>query len=618
MEKLNVDALFLGPKSENELFFKEMLHYLIDDFMEWRKGYHSEDHPAITADDQIQTSFQQTLLDTRLALVELAGRLQDKSMPWFSTRYLGHMTTDTLMAANLGYMLTLLYNPNNCAYEGSPVTTEMELEVGKRLAVFLGYDPERSWGHIASGGTIANYEGLWLARNLKAFPLAVAEIEPDWVQGLDTWQLLNLPSERILDLVEKAIRSNRFAAIRSASAGQKGLAAFKPGKVLVPQSKHYSWLKAVDILGIGQENLIFIPVTDEYRMDTGVLSRKLAELQQQKEHVLAVVGIIGTTEEGAVDDIHRIVEIRKAFEQKGLSFYFHIDAAYGGFVRSLYLNTDFSFSSQTELQQNLQNLNLMDARLEYPSEEVYRAFAAMPEADSITIDPHKMGYIPYATGAIAVKDKRILDLISFFAHYVFEKKEVHPLLGSYIMEGSKAGATVAAVWTALQVIPLHQRGYGQIVARGIEKALQLYHALENSHPIDTGQHRYIVRALTKPDINIVDFAFCEIGDTNLEHMNSLNQTLFEFFSYKTGRIYTNDFITSKTSLDQENYGDIPEHFTRRFGIPQSEWERVGSVYVLRSCIMTPFLNSNQPFDEFFSRFMNIMKEKLSAITQKNE
>ncbi len=43
------------------------------------------------------------------------------------------------------------------------------------------------------------------------------------------------------------------------------------GKVLVPQSKHYSWTKAVDILGIGQENLISVPVQDDYRMDIAAL-----------------------------------------------------------------------------------------------------------------------------------------------------------------------------------------------------------------------------------------------------------------------------------------------------------------------------------------------------------
>ncbi len=35
--------------------------------------------------------------------------------------------------------------------------------------------------------------------------------------------------------------------------------------------------------------------------------------------------------------------------------------------------------------------------------EVYEGFRAISEADSVTIDPHKMGYVPYAAGGIVIK-----------------------------------------------------------------------------------------------------------------------------------------------------------------------------------------------------------------------
>ena len=66
-------------------------------------------------------------------------------MPWFSAKYLGHMNSDILMVANLAYMATILYNPNNVAYEASTATTPMEIEVGKDMATMLGLDPEMSW-----------------------------------------------------------------------------------------------------------------------------------------------------------------------------------------------------------------------------------------------------------------------------------------------------------------------------------------------------------------------------------------------------------------------------------------------------------------------------------------
>jgi len=166
-ERVNVKALFLGPKAENYGYFREMLGYIMDDHSEWRRNFHPDDAPVVSADEQAGPDYLSTLQKTREALIELAGNLQLSSIPWFSPRYLGHMNADTLIAANLGYMLTLLYNPNNCAYEGSPATTALEIEVGRQLAKLMGYDPERSWGHITSGGTVANYEGLWMARNLK-------------------------------------------------------------------------------------------------------------------------------------------------------------------------------------------------------------------------------------------------------------------------------------------------------------------------------------------------------------------------------------------------------------------------------------------------------------------
>ena len=77
------------------------------------------------------------------------------------------------MPAHLGYICALLYNQNNCAAEASTVTTSFELEVGTDLCVMMGYDRDKSMGHLVTGGSVANIEGLWAARNVKFFPLAL-------------------------------------------------------------------------------------------------------------------------------------------------------------------------------------------------------------------------------------------------------------------------------------------------------------------------------------------------------------------------------------------------------------------------------------------------------------
>ncbi len=186
----------------------------MDEHIHWRRDFHPEDSPAITLEEQEQPDFRAGIERTQEVLLELTNKLKVSSMPWFSPRYLGHMNSDTLMAANLGYMAAMLYNPNNVAYEGSPATGPLEIEVGTQLATMLGYDSARSWGHITCDGTIANYEGLWIARNLKTIPLAVKKVRPELVGGKSDWQLLNMTPRDTLDLVDKTKTAGVFDEVR--------------------------------------------------------------------------------------------------------------------------------------------------------------------------------------------------------------------------------------------------------------------------------------------------------------------------------------------------------------------------------------------------------------------
>ncbi len=614
-KKINVDALFLGPKSENQEFFKETLDFLMEEHLQWRRDFHPDDKPAVSLDEMDEKVFKDTLKRTKEALFELSGKLKTTSMPWFSPRYLGHMNSDTLMAANLAYMATILYNPNNVAFEASPATTGLEIEVGLQLAKMLGYDTKKAWGHITSGGHVANYEGFWVARNLKSFPLAVKAVMPQLVKGLDEWQLLNIPVRKVLDLVDKVKAAGKFAEARAHSARGTGVPAGKLGKLLVPQSRHYSWAKAADILGIGNENLISIQVKDNYRMDIDILKQTIDGYIAKKIPILGVVAVTGTTEEGAVDEVHEVARLRAEYEKKGVAFYFHIDGAYGGYCRSIFLDENDRFMDQRKLKEKLHKEGIMHKDVDWPSKEVYEAYKAYPEADSISIDPHKMGYVPYAAGAVAMKDRRILDLISYFAAYVFEKSGDPMLLGSYILEGSKAGATAAAVWAAHKVSPLNITGYGRIIGRSIEGAHRFYESLIKEKEFEVNGRKIRVKPLTKPDFNIVDFAFNPADNTDLAKMDDLNEKLYELSSYNSGPVYANDWITSKTSLDTDSYGDAPESFVKRLGIPRDQWAKQKSVYVLRSCVLCPWLIKNTTYEEYWGNFLKIMKEKIGKIVK---
>src|SRR5690349_24589829 len=153
--------------------------------------------------------------------LQLLSRLH-ASVPAFSGRYTAHMLSEQTIAAQAAYFATMLYNPNNISSEVAPVTTVLEVEVAKQLAQMIGYDPHRAWGHLTSGGTIANFEALWIARNVLYHPIAAAgaakQLGVDLsvslpgggrarTRDLGLWELLNLAPASALDLVENLRRA---------------------------------------------------------------------------------------------------------------------------------------------------------------------------------------------------------------------------------------------------------------------------------------------------------------------------------------------------------------------------------------------------------------------------
>jgi tyrosine decarboxylase len=613
-----VEALFLGPKSENRDIFTSLLDFLVQEHLHWRRDFHPTDAPVVTPAEMRAEPFLATTDRMRSVLLELSARLKDTSTPWFSTRYLGHMNSDTLMVSNLAYLASILYNPNNVAYESSIATSRMEIDCGADFAALMGYDPAIAWGHVTADGTIANYEGLWLARNLKSFPLAVKEASPGLVRGRTEWELLNLPPSEILDLLDATKKNRSFARSLKASVRGTGAGRGKSGKVFVPSSRHYSWEKAVDILGIGVDQLVSIPVDQNFRMDLDHLRAAIDDCVRRETPVLAVVGVVGTTEEGAIDDIGGIVRMRRDFQRRGLAFYFHVDAAYGGYGRSLFLDADGRFLGYAELQRRLTSEGLTNWGPGIPSEHVWSAYKAISFADSVTIDPHKMGYVPYSAGGIAVRDKRILGLVSYSAAYVFDAKT--PLdvnLGSVILEGSKSGASVAAVWAAHRLLPLNLEGYGQIISRSMEGAYHFEKTLETVREFSVGRRKVVCQPLlSRPDFNIVCMAFNMKGNRDLETMNRLNEAIYHASSYESGRLYGDKWITSHTELTRGIYGDAPRNFLDRLGIAPREWDRVGTVYVLRSCVMHPWIAQHSTYPERWESYIEIMKKGIAQIVSK--
>lgn len=117
----------------------------------WRKSYDGD--YSVKPEDNLEA-----------VLLELTTRLKG-NYPFHHPRYAGQMLKPPHPVAWLAYSLAMTINPNNHALDGGPPTSEMEKEVMQILANMVGYD-DHFLGHLTTGGTIANLEALFIAREI--------------------------------------------------------------------------------------------------------------------------------------------------------------------------------------------------------------------------------------------------------------------------------------------------------------------------------------------------------------------------------------------------------------------------------------------------------------------
>ncbi|MCT4340106.1 tyrosine decarboxylase [Enterococcus durans] len=609
MKDMDIKAVFIGDKAENGAVYKMLLNKMVDEHLGWRENYLPGDLPAISEEDKLAPQYIATRERMMTVLDEVSERMRAGSIPWHSAgRYWGQMNAETLMPSLLAYNYAMLWNPNNVALESSMATSQIEAEVGQDFADL--FNMTDGWGHITADGSIANLEGLWYARCIKSIPLAVKEVFPEKVENKTEWELLNLSVEEILEMIEK-FTDEELDAVKAASS-RSGKHIQELGKWLVPQTKHYSWMKALDICGVGLDQMIAIPVQEDYRMDVAELEKTIRELAEQKIPILGVVAVVGTTEEGQVDSVDKIVELREKLRGEGIYFYLHVDAAYGGYARSLFLNEAGEFVPYESLTEFFEEHQVFHHQVKI-DKSVYDGFKAITEADSVTIDPHKMGYVPYAAGGIVIKHKNMRNIISYFAPYVFEKSVKAPdMLGAYILEGSKAGATAAAVWTAHRVLPLNVTGYGQLIGASIEAAQRFREFLGQLSFTVKGK-TIEVHPLNHPDFNMVDWVFKVQDCTDLKKINDLNEKMFDVSSYMDGDVYDERFITSHTTFTKADYGDSPVKFIESLGLSKEEWQKEQQVTLLRAAIMTPYLNDDKIFKFYTDAITKAIEKKLNEL-----
>jgi glutamate/tyrosine decarboxylase-like PLP-dependent enzyme len=107
----------------------------------------------------------------REVLSQAAERLQD-NYPYHHPLYVGQMLKPPHPVARLAYALAMWINPNNHALDGGRASSAMEKEAVAEIATMFGWTTHL--GHLCGGGTIANFEALWVARELRPGKAIVA------------------------------------------------------------------------------------------------------------------------------------------------------------------------------------------------------------------------------------------------------------------------------------------------------------------------------------------------------------------------------------------------------------------------------------------------------------
>ncbi len=609
---LPVDApCFLGPYGENDTLLEKLVVEFLRDHVYWRRNVHPEDPPAIATDAATTPAYREFEARMRRELHSLSAALK-RSVPFHSPRYIGHMVSDLLLPGLAAQFLALPYNPNNVSYDAAPVTIDLEIKAGLQLARMFGYvdDPARpdcAFGHLTSGGTLANLQGLRLTLATKAFPVALRAIAPPGL-GLpdDDWAAFNLRPADAIGLLDRwnawlaaqapADRRRWRKAFATARLEHLGLHAFLERhptlgtpRVLAPVTAHYSWSKGMKMLGLGRAQLELVPERG-MRIDVDALEERLAGHLARREPVLMAVGVFGGTEFGTIDPIDALVDARERWATRGLGFAVHVDAAWGGYLATLFREANGALRPLDALREEFQD---------FPSPGVHAAVGALARADSITVDPHKLGYLPYGAGAFLCRDQRAMALLAEDADYVFSAREDGDYfqrfrqLGRFIPEGSKPGAAAAAVYVTHRVLPLDHAHFGALPRESI-RATEAFR---------TAAARFAARVEGwlgcrlpfEPDSNLVCLALNPAGNTDVATMNRFVRALHASLSHDpTLPVQSREFYGSMTTLRPELLG--PEETARvmaSLGLDPATLDAGGEeddrLVVLRHTLMNPFL-----------------------------
>ena len=338
--------------------------------------------------------------------------------PFGHPRYAGQMLKPPHPVAWAAYAAAMRLNTNNHALDGGPATSPMEKEVVADLAAMFGF-PEAALGHLTGGGTVANLEALFVARELAreaGGPLAVGAAE----------------------------------------------------------SAHYTHARMAHVLGVP---FVALPSDARGRVDLGALEEAL-----RAGEVGTVVLTAGTTGLGVVDPIREGVALCRRYGARvhidaAYGGFFRLLASAGAAAPEATAAASTGRATGSPLRDAGGVAPEASGETDgFPADD----FLAIAEADSVVVDPHKHGLQPYGCGAVLFRDPSVGRFYRHDSPYTyFTSDALH--LGEISLECSRPGAAAAALWLTLRALPLAaDHGLGPILAATLRAARRFAGGLDDT------------------------------------------------------------------------------------------------------------------------------------------
>lgn len=259
------------------------------------------------------------LLNTKL-LEDIIDLYTSTGIPVYSTGYMGRQFSGVIPITGLTDLLTSMMSQPSSFYESAQLPSMVEKVIAKEFGDLLGWKPETYDMVTTSGGSLANITAILTARNSK-----------------------------IPDFTNFKKRTKSIPAIA------------------VSADVHYSIKRAVGILGIGENQIISLPVNAEGQICLLQAEDTLQEAEEKGFNVFCLVATAGTTVVGAIDPLEELAELCKRKD-----YWFHVDGAHGG-----------SFLVSDKLRSRLKGIEL---------------------TDSFALDAHKTMFLPASCTLLFYKD----------------------------------------------------------------------------------------------------------------------------------------------------------------------------------------------------------------------